>query len=341
MRNRNVENNASLQEIERLKLAFLPTPIYKLENLSNELGTNIYVKRDDLTGVETSGNKIRKLEYTVAKAVREGAQVLITCGGIQSNHCRATAAVAAKLGLSSHLVLRIDEEPPVEGNYLLDKIFDAEITLISRPDYSNRRAEIMEQIRKDYESNGIKAYVIPEGASEGIGNFGYINAVREVLEQEKQLNIEFDAYVCAVGSGGTYSGLLLGSKFYAPDKQVIGFNVCDDLAYFQEVCTRISNETLAILKRSQDITNDDINIIDGYKGVGYAISTDEELEFITRLARLDGVIFDPVYTGKAIRGLYSEIKKGNLNNLKNILFFHTGGLYGLFPKQEQLAKVLK
>lgn len=339
MRNRNVENNASIQEIERLKLAFLPTPIYKLENLSDELGVNIFVKRDDLTGVEASGNKIRKLEYTAAKAVREGAQVLITCGGIQSNHCRATAAVAAKLGLTSHLVLRIDEEPPVEGNYLLDKIFGAEITLISRPDYSNRRAEIMEQIRNDYEIKGIKAYVIPEGASEGIGNFGYINAVKEVLEQENQLGIEFDAYVCAVGSGGTYSGLLLGSKFYAPDKHVIGFNVCDDLSYFQEVCTRISNETLSILNRPQDITNEDIKIIDGYKGAGYAISTDEELEFIIRLARLDGVIFDPVYTGKAIKGLYSEIKKGNFSELKNILFFHTGGLYGLFPKQEQIAKI--
>lgn len=328
-------------DLKKLNLANLPTPIQKLTNISKELGVDIYIKRDDLTGGETSGNKIRKLEYTVAKAIDEGAQLLITCGGIQSNHCRATAAVAAKLGLRSHLVLRIDEEPPVEGNYLLDKILGAEITFISRADYSKRRAEIMQNIKEEYEKQGIKAYVIPEGASDGIGNIGYLESVKEIKKQEEELGISFQTIVCAVGSGSTYGGLFLGTKLYDPEKTVLGFNVCDDEQYFLDVCTRICRETVELLGKNIEIKPEDMHIVDGHKGIGYAISTDEELDFLIKLAREEGLILDPVYTGKAFYGLYQEIKEGKLKDLGNVLFIHTGGVFGLFPKQEQLAKVLE
>lgn len=328
-------------DLKKLNLANLPTPIQKLTHISKELGVDIYIKRDDLTGGETSGNKIRKLEYTVAKAIDEGAQLLITCGGIQSNHCRATAAVAAKLGLRSHLVLRIDEEPPVEGNYLLDKILGAEITFISRVDYSKRRAEIMQNIKEEYEKQGIKAYVIPEGASDGIGNIGYLESVKEIKKQEEELGISFQTIVCAVGSGSTYGGLFLGTKLYDPEKTVLGFNVCDDEQYFLDVCTRICRETVELLGKNIEIKPEDMHIVDGHKGIGYAISTDEELAFLIKLAREEGLILDPVYTGKAFYGLYQEIKEGKLKDLGNVLFIHTGGVFGLFPKQEQLAKVLE
>ena len=328
-------------DLKKLNLANLPTPIQKLTNISKELGVDIYIKRDDLTGGETSGNKIRKLEYTVAKAIDEGAQLLITCGGIQSNHCRATAAVAAKLGLRSHLVLRIDEEPPVEGNYLLDKILGAEITFISRADYSKRRAEIMQNIKEEYEKQGIKAYVIPEGASDGIGNIGYLESVKEIKKQEEELGISFQTIVCAVGSGSTYGGLFLGTKLYDPEKTVLGFNVCDDEQYFLDVCTRICRETVELLGKNIEIKPEDMHIVDGHKGIGYAISTDEELAFLIKLAREEGLILDPVYTGKAFYGLYQEIKEGKLKDLGNVLFIHTGGVFGLFPKQEQLAEVLE
>lgn len=327
-------------EIKKLNLAFLPTPIQKLPKISEELGVNLYIKRDDLTGGETSGNKIRKLEYTVAKAIEEGANLLITCGGIQSNHCRATAAVAAKLGLRSHLVLRIDEEPPVEGNYLLDKILGANISFISREDYSLKRTEIMEGIKEEYAKQGIKAYVIPEGASDGIGNLGYLEAVREIQKQEEQLGISFQTIVCAVGSGSTYGGLFLGTKLHAPEKTVLGFNVCDDEQYFLDICGRICKDTVQLLGENVEVKQEDMHIIDGHKGIGYALSTDEELAFLAKVAREEGVILDPVYTGKAFYGLYQEIKEGKLKDLGNILFVHTGGIYGLFPKQEQFSKVL-
>ena len=333
-------SKTKLENVKKLNLANLPTPVYRLERISEEWGVDLWIKRDDYTGAETSGNKIRKLEYTIAKALSEKAEVVITCGGIQSNHCRATAAVAAKVGIKSHLVLRIDEEPPVEANYLLDKILGAEITFISRKDYSNRRGEIMAEIAKEYEAKGIKAYVIPEGASDGTGNFGYIEAVQEIVAQEKELGVNFDAIVCAVGSGGTYSGLFLGAKIYAPDKKVYGFNVCDDEEYFLNVCESIASDTVKALGSDIEVKREEMNIIDGYKGLGYAISKDEELLFITELARKEGVILDPVYTGKAFYGLYHELKKGRFSEHKHILFVHTGGLFGVFPKQEQFTKVL-
>ena len=327
-----------LDNIDRIELANLPTPIYGLNKVSRELGKNIWIKRDDFTGAEMSGNKVRKLEFSIAQALKEEADVLITAGGIQSNHARATAAAAARLGLKSHLVLNISAPPKTEGNYLLDKMFGAEITLLDE-NGDITLSQKMEQVADEYRANGHKPYIIPVGASNGVGNFGYLNTVREIMEQEKKLGLKFDAVVCAVGSGGTYSGLYLGNRIFEAGKKIVGITVCDNKDYFTKVCGTIVDQTLGLLGEGPD---DDkaFTFIDGYKGFGYAISKADELEFIAGIAAKEGIILDPVYTGKAFYGLYNEVKKGTFDSCNNILFIHTGGQYGLFPKQEQIAEVL-
>lgn len=322
----------------KINIANLPTKIEKLEKLSAELGVNIFLKRDDQTGSEVSGNKVRKLEYSIKEAIDQGCDTLITCGGIQSNHARSTAAAAIKAGLSSVLVLRTNEEPEVDGNYFIDRLLGADIRFITSDEYSNNRQEIMENIQKELEKNGRKGYIIPEGASNGVGSLGYINFAKEVLEFEKKSEIEFDTIVVAVGSGGTYAGIHMGNDIYLDGKKrVVGFNVCDSAEFFREKVKEIIEESKGYLneKDLEKVKSKNIDIIDGYVGEGYALSTQEELNFIWDLAKKEGVILDSVYTGKAMYGLYNEIKKGSFKNSKNILFVHTGGLFGLFPKKSQ------
>ena len=327
-----------LDRLDRIPLADLPTPVRRLERVSAELGRSVWIKRDDFTGAEMSGNKVRKLEYTLAKALKEGADTVITAGGIQSNHARATAAAAARLGLKSHLVLDISSVPSLEGNYLLDRMFGAEITLLDENagvSLSDKMAEIAGQLREA----GHRPYIIPVGASDGVGNLGYLNAFREILSQEETLGVRFDAVACAVGSGGTLSGLYLGSRLFGAGKRIVGITVCDNREYFAAVCGSIVNQTLRMLEEEPD-GNPDFTFIDGYKGRGYALSSPEELRFIARIAAMEGIVLDPVYTGKAFYGLWQEIGKGTLDPAENILFIHTGGQYGLFPKQSQMAEVL-
>ncbi|KAB3531589.1 D-cysteine desulfhydrase family protein [Alkaliphilus serpentinus] len=323
----------------KLNLANLPTKIEKLTRISHELGgPQIYIKRDDQTGSEFSGNKVRKLEYLVKDALDKNCDYLITCGGIQSNHGRATAAIAAKLGMGAYLVLRSSGEEPLEGNYFLDKLLGADIRFITPEDYKERRMEIMKEIKEELKGKGHKAYIIPEGGSCGIGTFGYYSAMEEILRQEDEMGIIFDAIVLAVGSGGTYSGMFLANILKNNKKKIYGINVCDDAEYFKNQISKILKDSCYYMDEELNYTEDEINIIDGYVGNGYAQTSPEELEFIYWLARKEGLILDPVYTGKAMKGLLSEIKKGTFNNHKNILFIHTGGLFGLFPKKELFFK---
>lgn len=318
---------------EKEKFANLPTKIEKLKRYFEKYEKNIYIKRDDLTGTELSGNKIRKLEYSFYEGLKEKAEFFITCGGIQSNHARAVAALAAKIGKKSVLVLRSDEKnPELDGNYFLSKVLGAEIRLVSTEEFSNSRDKIMENIKREIEEKGKKAYIIPLGASNGIGVFGYRNCLKEILEQEKELGIEFDTIVTAVGSGGTYAGLFLENKINNLNKRIIGINVSDTAEYFKELIFNIIYENLSYTKEKIVITKEEIEIIDGYVGRGYALSTDKELKFIENFARKEGIILDPVYTGKAMLGLKEELNL-KLRNSKNILFIHTGGLFGIFPKK--------
>ena len=318
---------------ERIHLANLPTRIEKLDKLTTALGgPEIYIKRDDQTGTELSGNKVRKLEYSVKEALDMGCNYLITCGGVQSNHCRATAAAAAKLGMKCCLVLRGDAGSEAEGNLLIDRLLGADVRFITAEEYSDQRAEIMEAIKRETDDKGFKAYIIPEGASNGIGSFGYYTAMEEIIRQEKELGIHFDCIVLATGSGGTYSGLWLANKLLGHSSDVYGICVGGDAGYFKARIPEILFESMGYMDVNIPVSPEDINIIDGYVGRGYALSRPEELRFIHGFAELEGIILDPVYTGKAMYGLTEEIKKGRFNNYKNILFIHTGGLFGLFPQ---------
>lgn len=311
-----------------IELANLPTKIDKLHNLSRILDKDIYIKRDDQTGTEVSGNKVRKLEFAVKEALDNECDFLITCGGIQSNHARATAAVAAKLGLGSYLVLRGSEDNDCEGNLFLDKILGARIKFVTTDEYKNKRTEIMEEIKNDLAKEGHKAYILPEGASNGIGSMGYFKAMEEILEQEKQLNLKFDSIISTVGSGGTYAGLYYANKAYNNNATIYGFNIAGDSDHFKEVVSNLLVEMDKYTGEQSNTKMEEIDIIDGYAGLGYALSQQKEIDFIKFFAKLEGIILDPVYTGKAMYGLVEEIKKGTFNKSKNILFIHTGGIFG-------------
>ncbi|PWJ96164.1 D-cysteine desulfhydrase [Oceanotoga teriensis] len=319
---------------DKFNFANLPTKIELLSRFSELVGKNIYFKRDDQTGTEFSGNKVRKLEYLIKFAIDKGYDSLITCGGIQSNHARATAAIAARIGLKCHLVLRGDENSSLDGNLLLDNLFDADIKFINSEEYSHSRNEIMENITLKLKNKGEKCFIIPEGASEKIGNLGYINCLFEIVEQEKNMNIQFDNIITAVGSGGTYSGLYLGHKIKGIKNRVIGINVCNNREYFLNKIYDISNQTKEYFDLDLTLKREDINIIDGYVGKGYALSSEYEIDFIKKISKLEGIVLDPVYTVKAMYGLYKEIKKGTFKNSKNILFINTGGLFGIFPQKD-------
>lgn len=329
--------NTKTSMISKLNLANLPTRIEKLDRLSKEWKTNLYVKRDDQTGSEMSGNKIRKLEYALKEALDNECDTIITCGGIQSNHCRATVAAATKLGLKAVVLLRVNEKPKIEGNYFLDRLFGADVRFCTPDEYRSSRNEIMKKIADEIHGNGGKAYIVPEGASYGIGTLGYYKCLMEIVAQEKEMGIVFNTIVVAVGSGGTYTGLYLANKFLNLGKRVIGMAVCDNEEYFKDVVNNIAQEALPYIGEKIDIDRCDIEINDKYVGTGYALSRPEELAFIAEVARKEALVLDPVYTGKAMYGLYNELKQSTIPKSGNILFIHTGGLFGLFPKQEQFG----
>ncbi len=306
----------------------------------------IWLKRDDQTGSELMGNKVRKLEYLMAEAVAEGATHVITCGGEQSNHARATAFAAAQLGMKSLLILRTDdpENPPAAtGNILLDRLVGAELQWISRPAWRDRNqllAEAAERVRR----GGDRPYIVPEGGSNALGSWGYIRAMHELADDlagiaspEHPVTV---VYAC--GSGGTGAGLILGAKLLKLAERgirVAGVNVCDDRAYFVDVIGRICGEAEARWQLGTHVTEADIELVDGHVGRGYAKSRPEELATIRDVCRSDGIVLDPVYTGKAFHGVVAELTADPARFGAAVAFIHTGGMFGLFAPSE-IAAVL-
>jgi D-cysteine desulfhydrase len=313
--------------------------MHPLPRLSEALGRALWIKRDDYTGAELTGNKVRKLEFLLRDAIAQGADTVITCGGLQSNHARATALAAARLGLSSHLVLRGQAPEVATGNLLLGALAGAEIHFITPEQYRDR-ARILEGHASALRQRGRTPYIIPEGGSNALGAFGYVRAAQEIAIQSEEAGVRFDTVVVAVGSGGTLAGLVVGHKLWpgripAP----IGINVCDDAPYFQRVVAGIAAD-MADRFGTPACGEDEVALIDGFVGLGYALSTCAELESIARVARSEGVLLDPVYTGKAFHALERSIARNDPRIGEKILFIHTGGIFGLFPKAGTLAEPL-
>jgi D-cysteine desulfhydrase len=320
----------------KLSLAHLPTPLGHFPALDRMIGCEVWVKRDDMTAGAAAGNKIRKLEYLLADALAEGANVVLTCGGLQSNHARATALMAARLGLRAVLFLRTATpslvEPPT-GNTFLDRMAGAEIRRIT-PDQYRKRAEVMQQAADELRARGERPYLIPEGGSNALGSLGYADAMREVRGQ-LDLGLgggprRFDAIAHACGSGGTAAGVVLGAKEFDVAPQVFAFAVCDDVAYFESVIGRI---VLAAHGLAPELDHPaELRVFDRWKGPGYAVASDAQRRFVVEVARATGLVLDPVYTGKALFGLAELPHKP-----RRILFLHTGGLPGLLAQADTFS----
>lgn len=324
---------------EKLSLAQLPTPFHLLPRLSAELGVNIWLKRDDLSGFVLSGNKVRKLEYLLSKAQSEGATTVITCGGLQSNHCRATAFACASLGLKCHLVLR-DGDKRQSGNLFLDQLAGAMVTVFSAPEYTKNLTGILRDLACEYEGKGEVAFVIPTGGSDGVGVWGYVQAAFELQGDCAQHNINPSHVVCASGSGGTQAGLAAGCALAGMDCEVLGFAVCDDERYFLDKIARDIESWQSFYPEVRIPSPLKFNVNDDYVGLGYAKSRNEELVFIAELARTEGVLLDPVYSGKALFGLVSEIRKDASRFGSDVVFVHTGGGFGVFAYEQQWQQIL-
>ncbi len=324
----------------RIKLAQLPTPITKLQRFSRRFkDIDIWVKRDELTGTEVSGNKIRKLEFCIAEAQQQGCDTLISCGGIQSNHCRATAILGVRLGLKVHLILRGEKPEVAEGNLLLDYLSGAEITYLSQSQWQDHE-NFAKELQETYQSHGHKAFFIPVGASDEIGIWGYIAASEELKNDFARLAMEPEYIVTATGSGGTQAGLLVGSQLLNMRTQVAAFNVSDNAAYFEKKIEQDVTLWKQRYKQEFDIEKLNIKTVEGYLGAGYGIAGPEVFASIAELASSEGIFLDPVYTGKAFHGMVSELHKGDEGQLagaRNVVFIHTGGLFGVFPQQQNFS----
>ncbi len=330
----------------RVDLARLPTPLQPLKRWSEKLGVDLWIKRDDLTGSVLSGNKVRKLEFVLAEALSQRADTVITCGGEQSNHCRATAVAAAMAGLHCRLLLRTADPscpPPLEGNLLLDRMAGADIVWIT-PDEYRRREVFFEREAGDLRSQGKVPYIIPEGASNALGAWGYIRALEELASDLQRLfgDDEPVTVIHACGSGGTAAGLILGAKLSGLPLRIASVNVSDDRDYFIGAVGDICEGVIADYRL--DVAFDcsrDIEIIDGYVGRGYGLSRAEELALMCELARTEGIFLDPVYTGKAFYGMVEELQRDPGKFGERIVFVHTGGIFGLFPAARQIEPLLQ
>lgn len=330
----------------QINLASLPTPLQPLRRLSEKFGVELYIKRDDLTGAALSGNKIRKLEFVLADALAQKVDTVITCGGAKSNHCRATAIAAAMLGLQCRLLLRTPDPsnpPPTEGNILLDRLAGAEIIWITPDDYIKRN-ELMAHEAAALKETGRKTYTIPEGASTSLGALGYVRATEELVNDITNTlggTHQPCTIISAVGSGGTSAGLILGAKIFDLNARIAGVNVCDDRDYFIHEIGTICESAIADYHLDIDFDRErDIEIIDGYVGRGHALSQPEEMKLLMEVAQSEGIFLDPVYTAKAFYGMVAELKRDSKCFGERIIFIHTGGIFSLFSKAEELEPFL-
>ncbi len=315
------------------------TPIEKLSRLSEELaGPTIYMKRDDLLGLAGGGNKTRKLEFLVAEAMDQGADTLITCGAVQSNHCRLTLAAAVKEGLKCRLVLeeRVpgSYNPQSGGNNFLFRLMGVEKIEVV-PGGSDMMAA-MQAAADEVAGEGRKAYVIPGGGSNPVGATGYVACAEEILAQTFELGISIDRVICASGSTGTHAGLITGFHGNNSNIPVIGINVSRPRDEQEQLVYNLVQQTAVHVGVHSDISAEAVRCYDEYVGPGYSLPTPQMAEAVRMLAGLEGILMDPVYTGKAMAGLIDLVRKGIFDKNENILFIHTGGSPALYVYMDEI-----
>jgi len=318
-----------LEKFERIKLGHFPTPIEHLKNVSQHLdGPNIFIKRDDCTGLATGGNKTRKLEFLIPDAIKNKAELIVTVGAIQSNHARQTAAACSLKGLKCLIILeqRLKDPPDAymnSGNVFLDKLLGAEVMLCPK---DQDILEYSTKVVEDIKSKGTNVYFIPGGGSNSIGALGYVECFKEILEKNSKYN--FTHIIHATGSSGTQAGLLAGKKYFQSQLQIIGISVRYEKKIQEEkvyneakkVCEKLKCD---VLDRSEVVAYDD------YVGSGYGEPTDGMIEATNLLAKKEAILLDPVYSGKGFAGLIGLIKQKKFTKEDNILFIHTGGAVSL------------
>ncbi len=318
----------------RYPLGIFPTPLVEAPRLAAALGgPRLFIKRDDMTGFGFGGNKIRILEFFLAQAVDEGADVIVTAGGPQSNHVRATAAAARLAGLDVAAVLHDSRPAETQGNLLLDELLDVTLHFTNSPD----RALVDQQIEVVAEAlrqAGRKPYVIPRGGATPLGALGYVRCVQELNEQLAALDLRPDWLVLATGSCGTQAGLLAGARLYGAPYRVLGVTVSRPLAECLVRVGALAHQAAELVGQPVDIAEEDVRVLDGYIGPGYGIPTPECATAIRLAARTEGLFLDPTYTGKGLAGLIGEIQAGRIGPDETVVFLHTGGEPGLFAHPE-------
>jgi len=325
-----------IEKLPRFALAQLPTPIEKMPRLSRELGgPELLIKRDDQTGLALGGNKTRKLEFLVGDALKQGADTLVTAGAAQSNHCRQTAAAAAKAGLKCELILNGKKPDIPNGNLLLNHLFGANEHWIERPQRPAKLRELPEQLRAE----GRKPYVIGVGGSNGVGATGYVVAMIELTEQLRINGQRVDHLLFGTSSGGTQAGIELGARITGFSGRLHGLSIDkndpEHLEYEIEVA-QIANECAEYIGSDVRLIKEDIHVVYGYKGEGYGIVGDLEREAIRLMARCEGIVLDPVYAGRAFGALVDLIRKGVFKRSETVLFWHTGGAPALFAYAKEV-----
>lgn len=329
----------NLAKFPRRRYTAGQTPIEPLTRLSTELdGPAIYMKRDDLLGLSGGGNKTRKLEFLVADALNQGADTLITCGAVQSNHCRLTLAAAVKEGLRCRLVLeeRVagSYKSDSSGNNFLFKLLGVE--KISVVPGGSDMGQAMQAVAAEVAAEGRKAYVIPGGGSNPIGATGYVACAEEILTQAFEQGLNFDHIVCASGSAGTHAGLVVGLNGNNSNIPIIGINVSRTKDIQEELVYGLVRETAAYVGVRSDIPRESVLCFDEYVGPGYSLATPGMAEAVRMLARLEGILMDPVYTGKTMAGFIDLVRKGYFDKNEKVLFVHTGGSPALYVYMEEI-----
>ena len=328
-----------LEKFPRVSLAHLPTPLEHLPRLSKLLGgPQIWVKRDDCTGLASGGNKTRKLEFSLAAALTAGADTIVTVGALQSNHVRQTAAAACKLGLACEVLLEHRVREPSEpyansGNVLLDRIFGA--NLREYPGGTDFTAA-MDEVAAEIRAVGGRPYLVPVGASNPVGALGYVNCAIELLQQADESGFSIDQLITATGSAGTQAGLIVGLRAMQSDMPLLGIGVNIPQAAQEEKVYALAMATAEFIGRPGIVAREDIVANCDYVGSGYGVPTEAMNEAVLLLARTEGLLLDPVYSGKAMAGMIDLIRKGDFGAASNIVFLHTGGSAALFAYVDQL-----